>query len=225
MAVTLRFPGDRLAQFTVSYVGNSVDAYTVVGSEGSVEVEPAFMFGMSLKYKLKVGTKETTESFKSTDHFGGELRYFSDCVLNDRAPEPDGQEGLLDVRVVEAILESARTARPVALAPADRPRRIDVGQVQKLSAVSPPTADRRQAAVEVTPLCARYGLATGRPNGYLSPVRDACRPRLEKYARRASWRPCWTSFPRPVGGPRRPRPAAARPASHRCRRGRRRPRR
>ncbi len=138
VAVTLRFPGDRLAQFTVSYVGNTLDTYTVVGSAGSVEVNPAFMFGMSLGYTLKVGGKQSTESFKSTDHFGGELRYFSDCILNDRQPEPDGHEGLLDVRVLEAIVESVNSARPVAIPPADRPRRIDVGQVQKLSAVTPP---------------------------------------------------------------------------------------
>ena len=138
VAVTLRFPDDRLAQFTVSYVGDSIDTYTVVGSAGSVEVEPAFMFGKPLSYTLSIGGKKSTETFKSTDHFGGEMRYFSDCILNDTMPEPDGTEGLLDVRVIEAVLESIRTARPVALPPADRPRRIDVKQVQKLGVVSPP---------------------------------------------------------------------------------------
>ena len=138
VAVTLRFPGDRLAQFTVSYVGNTLDAYTVAGSAGSVTVEPAYMFGKPLAYKLKVGDKETTETFKSTDHFGGELRYFSDCILTDTPPEPDGHEGLLDVRVLEAAVESINTARPVPLPPADRSRRIDVHQVQKLRAITPP---------------------------------------------------------------------------------------
>ena len=138
VAVTLKFPGDRLAQFTVSYVGNTIDTYTVVGSAGSVEVEPAFMFGKPLSYKLKVGTKESTETFKNTDHFGGELRYFSDCILNGTDPEPDGTEGLLDVRVLEAVIESTKTGRPVPIPPSDRPRRIDVAQVQKLRPVTPP---------------------------------------------------------------------------------------
>ena len=138
VAVTLRFPGDRLAQFTVSYVGNSIDTYTVIGSKGSVEVQPAFMFGKPLSYTTKIGEAESTETFKSTDHFGGELKYFSDCILNGANPEPDGHEGLLDVRVLEAVVESINTARPVAIPPAERPRRIDVKQVQKLSPVSPP---------------------------------------------------------------------------------------
>ena len=139
IAVTLRFPNERVAQFTVSYVANTIDTYTVTGTDGSVTVEPAFMFGKPLQYKLKVHETETTESFKNTDHFGGELRYFSDCILNDTPPEPDGTEGLLDVRVITAIQESIDTARPVAIPPADRPKRIDVAQVQKLRAVSPPT--------------------------------------------------------------------------------------
>jgi len=96
------------------------------------------MFGKPLAYTLKVGTKESTDSFKNTDHFGGELRYFSDRILTGRDPEPDGTEGLLDVRGLEAIVESTRTGRPVALPPVQRPRRIDLGQVQTLRAVSPP---------------------------------------------------------------------------------------
>ena len=138
VAVTLKFPDNRLAQFTVSYVGNTIDTYTIAGSAGSVEVEPAFMFGKPLSYKLKVGSKETTETFKSTDHFGGELKYFSDCILNDTNPEPDGTEGLLDVRVLEAAVESSKAGRPVTLAPMQRERRIDIAQLQKLRAVTPP---------------------------------------------------------------------------------------
>lgn len=36
VAVTLRFPGNRLAQFVLSYYGNALDTYSVVGTRGSV---------------------------------------------------------------------------------------------------------------------------------------------------------------------------------------------
>ena len=42
------------------------------------------------------------------DQFAPEIKYFSDCILNGREPEPSGEEGMLDVRVIEAVLESAR---------------------------------------------------------------------------------------------------------------------
>jgi hypothetical protein len=39
------------------------------------------------------GKKKSKQSFKNTDHFGGEMKYFSDCILNGVDPEPDGEEG------------------------------------------------------------------------------------------------------------------------------------
>jgi hypothetical protein len=54
-------------------------------------------------------------SFEPTDQLADELRYFSQCILTDRFPEPSGLEGVQDVRVVEAIYRSARDGRPVTL--------------------------------------------------------------------------------------------------------------
>ena len=42
--------------------------------------------------------------------------HFSDCVLRGRDPEPSGEEGLADVRIVEALYRSADTGRVVKLA-------------------------------------------------------------------------------------------------------------
>ena len=139
VSATLRFPGDRVAQFTCSYVTESVDVLHVAGSTGTLELTPAYGFGKPKQLTITGDDgKPKVETHKPTDHFGGELKYFSDCILNDRAPEPDGEEGLLDVRVVEALLESLRTKRAVTIEPYARQRRIDTRQVEKLSMVSPP---------------------------------------------------------------------------------------
>jgi predicted dehydrogenase len=140
VAVTLRLPGDRLAQFTVSYYANQVDSLIVAGTEGSIQMDPAFGFGQGLAHRRRIGEKDSSETFKSTDQFGGELRYFSDCIIEDRSPEPDGEEGLADLLVIEAIVEAMRTKQPVKVEPSGRTRRIDPeGQEQTLRAVSPPT--------------------------------------------------------------------------------------
>jgi hypothetical protein len=83
------------------------------------------MYGKSLEHTVTLGESKTHESFRNTDHFGGELRYFSDCILNDRAPEPDGEEGFADVRVLEGIVEALKTGGPVRLEPFKRTKRID----------------------------------------------------------------------------------------------------
>ncbi len=139
IAVTLRMPGDRLAQFTVSYAASSVDSLTIAGTEGSITLDPAFGFGMAIEQYRTVDGDTKHKAFGPTDQFGGELRYFSDCILNDRAPEPDAEEGLADLRVIEAIVRAMKTGAPQALEPFTRTRRIDTdAQVQTLRPVSAP---------------------------------------------------------------------------------------
>ena len=65
---------------------------------------------------------EKEHTFPKSDQFGAELLYFSRCILEDRTPEPRGPEGLADVRVIEAILESAAKGRPVELETVEKPR-------------------------------------------------------------------------------------------------------
>ena len=122
-AALLRFPGDRFAQLTASQGSQDVDAYRIVGTEGDLLVEPAYTYSGVRKHYLSIGGDTTVESFPDVDQFAPELMHFTACILEDSEPEPSGEEGLADVRVLEAIAESARTARPVALAPFARARR------------------------------------------------------------------------------------------------------
>jgi predicted dehydrogenase len=138
VTVMLRFPEGRLAYFAVSYFGNAIDAYTVLGTKGSLQVQPGYTYGKSLEHFLTIGGKEDKISYKSTDHFGGELKYFSDCILHDLDPEPDAEEGLADVRVLEAIQRAIETGQVQSLAAFGRSKHIDPDQVVRLGALKPP---------------------------------------------------------------------------------------
>jgi predicted dehydrogenase len=138
-AVVLRMPGDKLASFTVSYAMNNIDSLIVAGMKGSIHMSPAYGFQSGIEQNLTIGDKQSHETFKHTDQFGGEMRYFSDCILNDRDPEPDAEEGLSDLRVIEGIVTAMKTGGRVELPPFTRTRRIDPeSQRQTLSAVTPP---------------------------------------------------------------------------------------
>lgn len=135
----VRFPGDRLAQFCVSYYGDVTNYFSAVGTKGRITLDPCYMFGKPLKQTISKKGEEKEESFKNTDHFGGELKYFSDCILNNTEVEPDGEEGYADVRVLEGILEALTSGSSVTLKPFTRTKRIDPeSQVVKLGAVSTP---------------------------------------------------------------------------------------
>lgn len=127
-SVIMRFPEERLATFTVSLGAESVRAYRVVGTKGDLAVDPAYDYTSELKHRLTVGGKTKEQTFAQRDQFAGELIYFSDCVLKDRKPEPSGEEGLIDVQIIEAMHKSAKTGRFVKVADLPRKRRPTLEQ-------------------------------------------------------------------------------------------------
>lgn len=127
-AARLTFPDDRLATFVCSFGGAPVSQYDLVGTEGVLRVSPAFNFGEPLEHVLTINEKTTRKKFAAGDQFAPELLEFSDCVLNDRDPEPSGEEGLADVRVLQALDESARNGKPVKLPAFERTQRPDPDQ-------------------------------------------------------------------------------------------------
>jgi glucose-fructose oxidoreductase len=121
ITVMLRFPGDRIAAFTASYGCESMDVYRVFGSKGSLLVQPAFLFGLGLGHRLTIGGKVRERKFREIDQFGAETKYFSECILQDRDPEPDGEEGLADVRAMLAIEKAVKTGKPQPIRSPARP--------------------------------------------------------------------------------------------------------
>jgi glucose-fructose oxidoreductase len=94
-----------------------------VGTKGHVRLDPAYEYAEGLELAATIDGRTRRRATGKRDQFAAELLHFSDCILKDRAPEPSGEEGLQDVRIVQALYESARTGRVVRLPPfADRHR-------------------------------------------------------------------------------------------------------
>src|SRR5438105_5465745 len=119
----LRFPRERMAAFTCSFGSADVAQYDLVGTKGRLRLENAYEYRGELKCRITIGEKEREKTFKPGDQFAPELIYFSDCILNDHSPEPSGNEGLADVRVINAIYQSAQTGRTIRIEPVPKKRR------------------------------------------------------------------------------------------------------
>lgn len=111
----LRFAGDRLATFCVSFGTDKTSEYRIIGTKGSLRVEPGYELASGLEHHVTRGKSQRTVRYAKRDQFAPELLYFPDCIIGDRDPEPDGVEGLADVRVIRALYRSARTGRAVKL--------------------------------------------------------------------------------------------------------------
>jgi predicted dehydrogenase len=113
--VTMRFPGERLAQFAASLGMFDASQFQVWGTKGSLKLEQAFeMVGEKrLVIEEPGNAKPAKRRFGNRDQFAPLLLEFSDAIKKDRDPFPDGKEGVADIRVIEAIYRSIERHAPV----------------------------------------------------------------------------------------------------------------
>ena len=147
-AALLRFDGDRVAAFVTSFNAADVGSYEIVGSKGHLRVNPAYEYAEGLGYELTVKGKTTRKRIGKRDQFAPELLYFSDCILKNRKPEPSGEEGLQDVRIIEALYKSAETGAAVPLPAFDRSTRPTGRQQIVRPGVKKPELVKVQSASE-----------------------------------------------------------------------------
>jgi glucose-fructose oxidoreductase len=141
-AVTIRFPGERLATFTASFGSADVGRYTLVGTKGVLTADPGYEYAEGLELQIKVGKKTEKRQYPKRDQFAAEISYFSECILKNREPEPSGQEGLADIRVIEGIYKAAKSGRVVKLSAFDKTKRPSLRQeIRKQPHGKPETVD------------------------------------------------------------------------------------
>jgi predicted dehydrogenase len=122
----LGFSRGRVAQFTASQGACDIASYSVLGTTGKIRVEDAFRYTAEINEELTSGEHRHVRTYPKRDQFAPELVYFSSCIMNGTEPEPSGEEGLCDVRVMTALVESARTSRPIHLPRFTRAQRPDI---------------------------------------------------------------------------------------------------
>ncbi|HEY9881437.1 MAG TPA: Gfo/Idh/MocA family oxidoreductase [Leptolyngbyaceae cyanobacterium] len=119
----LRFPNERLASFTVSFGAASTSIYQVVGTQGDLRLDPAYAVQGEIKHYLTVDGETQEHTFEDHDQLAAEFIYFSDCILQDKDPEPSGREGLIDVQIIRALYQSIQEGQPIKLDLSDRNQR------------------------------------------------------------------------------------------------------
>ena len=124
----LKFPGDRLADFTCSFGASDVSMYQLIGTKGNIRLDPAFEHAADLVQHLSVEGKTRKQKFKKRDQFAPVLLYFSRCILKKKDPEPSGWEGLADVCIITALHRSAESGQAIRLEPFHREERPSLEQ-------------------------------------------------------------------------------------------------
>jgi predicted dehydrogenase len=111
---TMKFPSGVVAICNTTYGANMEGFIRIHGSKGTIEV---FGFGyegihMTLTHTAPSGRGRVEETQNDTSkdpaQFVVESDYFSRCVLDNKEPGPNGDEGMRDLKIMMQIYDSAK---------------------------------------------------------------------------------------------------------------------
>ena len=111
----MRFPGDVMAQFDCSFQAAGRAFMEIVGTDGSLEIPSPFKPGRNERLDLHVGDAASKITIKGTDLYAGEVEDLADAVLNGAQPRVSLANSRGNIATIVALLESARTGKPVRL--------------------------------------------------------------------------------------------------------------
>jgi predicted dehydrogenase len=110
LAGSLRFENGLLAHFDCALTMDRTEVYHVQGTEGHLRVLDAFLPGTddAVIESFDAQDNLTPLTVPGADEYRLMVEHFADCVLNDRAVRYSAEEAALNMRVIEALYESAR---------------------------------------------------------------------------------------------------------------------
>ncbi|MDZ4789634.1 MAG: Gfo/Idh/MocA family oxidoreductase [Hyphomicrobiales bacterium] len=110
----MRFPSGALAHCSSSYSYQGVKRFQVFGVRASVTLDPAPDY---YKHEMTIATEklEETPQLQEGNQFAAQMDHMSMAVTNNTAVKTPGEEGLRDVRLMQAIYQAAREGRTLKL--------------------------------------------------------------------------------------------------------------
>ncbi|WP_049922493.1 D-xylose 1-dehydrogenase Gfo6 [Halopiger djelfimassiliensis] len=115
VAFQLEFPTGATASCTASLDAHADSGLKLVGTDGMISVESPFGGVVPQELVVESGDVRMEYTGPPVDEVREEFDYFGYCVLTDSDPEPDGIDGLADIRAIEAIYGAAETGSRVTL--------------------------------------------------------------------------------------------------------------
>ena len=115
IAFRLEFRSGLVLQGTAAYSAAFSSFVHIHGEKGWAELAPAFAFEEERRLSGKIAGRWFAKTFKPIDEFALELDYFAKCIREGRKPEPDGEQGLRDIIIIDAIYQAAKKGGTVKI--------------------------------------------------------------------------------------------------------------
>lgn len=101
-----RFPSGAIAQGSTSFDASDEMSYEVIGQHRRLVADPGCFYGGNHLTVIQ-GGRRTEIPIHEIDHFAREMDWMADVVLGKAPMLAPGEEGLQDMRLIKAIMDSA----------------------------------------------------------------------------------------------------------------------
>jgi glucose-fructose oxidoreductase len=111
----LTFPGNTVLHGSSSYGAVLSSLLFIQGTKGWLSLTPAFPFDEDRLLTGKIEGRWLEKKFKIVDEFAPELDALAKAVQTGKRIQPDGEQGLRDMKIIRAIYQSAKQHKPVQI--------------------------------------------------------------------------------------------------------------
>lgn len=120
---TLRFPSGVLASCQSGYSFHERRTLRVLAADGWFGLDPAYSYDnlvLQIGRRNGLSNSEETRRWSPRNQFANEMDAFAEALRVGREPLTPGEEGLQDMRIMQAIYEAAASGGVVTMQPAAR---------------------------------------------------------------------------------------------------------
>jgi len=113
----LEFPSGAIGSCMSMYSANR-NQFLLMGDKGRIELEPATAYSGQ---RMWVGQERSDKTEVKpppgpyANQWVGQLDHMAQCVMQNREPLVPGEEGLRDIRIIEAVYRSAREQKRIVV--------------------------------------------------------------------------------------------------------------
>ena len=112
VAWSKQFPSGAVASCQTSYGVAMPGYFHVRGSKGTLHMEPAFNYD-GLRFAARINGQapiDQASQYRDPAQFALETDHLAECILRDKTPKSDGEEGLRDMRLMMELYKSCGRA-------------------------------------------------------------------------------------------------------------------
>ncbi|GAB3698721.1 Gfo/Idh/MocA family protein [Halorubrum pallidum] len=115
LAGVLAYDDGRSARVASGFDTQLVQRYRIDATNGWIAVERAFDAPADEHVELtyEVDGRRGVETFDPVDQYRLQVDHFADCAAGGASPRTDGTEAIANMRVIDALAESAATTSPI----------------------------------------------------------------------------------------------------------------